>query len=66
VNGTAGNDTIAVSGAAGTVHVAGLAATVDILAAEFPNDGLTVDTRPGMDTVNVSGLAPATIRLTIV
>jgi hypothetical protein len=65
VNGTFGTDTIAVTGGAGSVHVNGLSATVDILHAEFPNDGLTVDSRPGPDNVNVSGLAPGTIRLTV-
>ena len=62
VNGTAGDDTVTVSGSAGNVSVAGLAAAVAITDAE-PTDRLDVNTLPGNDSVDHSGLVPGTIQL---
>ena len=58
VNGTAGNDAIAVSGNAGGVTVSGLAATVGILHSEAANDRLEINTLAGTDIVDSGGLAP--------
>lgn len=63
VVGTAGNDSIAVTGSAGSVELTGLAATVRIVAAEFA-DRLDINTDAG-DTVDASGLAAGVIQLAI-
>jgi hypothetical protein len=63
VNGTAGNDAIAVSGSAGAVQVAGLAATVSINHPEFGNDRLDVNTGAGTDTVDSAALGAGLIPL---
>jgi Ca2+-binding RTX toxin-like protein len=63
VNDTDGNDTINVSGDAGGVNVAGLAATVRVLHAEVANDRLEINTLVGTDTVNPGGLAAGVIQL---
>jgi Ca2+-binding RTX toxin-like protein len=63
VNATDGNDTIDVSGDAGGVNVAGLAATVRVLHAEVANDRLEINTLLGTDTVNPGGLAAGVIQL---
>ena len=47
VNDTNGNDTVTVSGDAGRVKVAGLAATVRVLHAEVANDRLEIETLVG-------------------
>jgi Ca2+-binding RTX toxin-like protein len=65
VNGTGGNDTVRVTGAAGAVRVAGLAATVDVLHAE-PTDQLSVNGLAGNDVLDASGLAAGAISLTLV
>jgi Ca2+-binding RTX toxin-like protein len=58
INGTAGNDTIAIAPNAGAVDVTGLAAALKIEHSEAANDLLNVDGRGGDDTVNGSvGLA---------
>lgn len=64
VEGTVGDDSIAVSGASGAVTVAGLVATVNLAAAE-PSDALVIDTLAGTDTTDSGGLAPNTIGLTV-
>jgi Ca2+-binding RTX toxin-like protein len=64
VEGTNGDDAIVVSGASGSVTVAGLVATVNLTAAELA-DVLVIDTLAGNDTTDSSGLAPNTIVLTI-
>jgi hypothetical protein len=64
VVGTAGDDSIAVTGAAGTVEVSGLAADVRLDAAELA-DRLDIDTGAGDDTVDASGLAAGVIQLGI-
>jgi Ca2+-binding RTX toxin-like protein len=63
VNGTAGNDTIAVSGSAATgVTVAGLPATVNIKTPEAANDSLTVNAQGGDDMVDASKLEANVIK----
>jgi Ca2+-binding RTX toxin-like protein len=64
VNGTNGNDAIAVSGAAGTVNVTGPAAAISITAAEPANDTLTIDALAGDDVVTAAGLAATSVKLT--
>jgi len=56
VNGTDGDDNIAVTGAGTGVDVTGLANTVSIRHAE-PTDSLAVNTLPGADNVLTSGIA---------
>jgi Ca2+-binding RTX toxin-like protein len=63
VNGTNGNDQIAVTGDAGGVKVSGLFATVGISHAEAANDRLDVNTLSGTDTVDSHGLAVGAIQL---
>jgi len=63
VNGTAGDDTIKVSGSSTGVNVKGLAATVSVLNAEVANDRLEINTLAGSDTVDSNGLAPGQIQL---
>ena len=62
VNGTNGDDALAVAGAAGDVSVSGLAATVELLHAEAA-DQLDVETLGGNDTVASGGLAAGTLQL---
>jgi RTX calcium-binding nonapeptide repeat (4 copies) len=62
VNGTNGDDALAVAGGAGDVSVSGLAATVELLHAEAA-DQLDVETLGGNDTVSSGGLAGGTIQL---
>jgi hypothetical protein len=64
VEGTTGDDSIAVSGASGAVTVAGLVASVNLAAAE-PTDVLLIDTLAGTDTTDSGGLAANTIGLTV-
>ena len=64
VNGTAGNDAIAVAGDASGVDVLGLAARVHITGAEAANDRLIVNALAGDDVVDASGLAAGAIQLT--
>jgi hypothetical protein len=63
VNGTNGDDAIAVTGDAGEVKVSGLAATVAVLHPEAANDRLEIDTKAGTDTVDPAGLAAGAIQL---
>jgi Ca2+-binding RTX toxin-like protein len=63
VNGTAGNDAIAVSGDAAGVSVTGLAASIGIRHAEGANDRLEVNTLAGSDTVSSGGLGAGLILL---
>ena len=63
VNGTDGNDAIAIAGANGSVTVNGLPARVAIANAENANDSLVVNGRGGNDTFDSGGLAPNTIGL---
>ena len=65
VNGTAGNDTVQVAGAAGLVSVTGLPATVTLAGAEGANDQLIVNGGAGNDVINAAGLAAGTVQLTI-
>jgi len=63
VNGTAGDDDIAVTGTAGTASITGLSATVDVTTAEVANDRLDIITSLGDDTVDATGLAAGVIDL---
>ncbi|HJR93902.1 MAG TPA: hypothetical protein VJ807_00590 [Gaiellaceae bacterium] len=63
VNGTAGNDTIDVSGDAGGVKVSGLAATIGILHSEAASDRLEINTLAGTDSVGSGALAAGAIQL---
>jgi Ca2+-binding RTX toxin-like protein len=62
VNGTGGNDDIAVGG---SVEVMGLAASVDVLHSEAANDRLEINTLAGSDTVDSSKLTAGTIGLLV-
>ena len=64
VNGTNGNDAVTVNGDAGGVSVNGLAAQLNITAAEAANDRLTINTLDGDDVMDASGLATGAISLT--
>ena len=61
--GTAGNDSVAVSLAAGAVTVKGLAAQIGIAHAELANDQLIINGLGGNDTINASALPASTMRL---
>jgi Ca2+-binding RTX toxin-like protein len=63
VDGTNGDDAIAVAGSAGAVDVSGLPAAVAITGAEGALDHLTLNGRAGADTLDDPGLAPNTIGL---
>ena len=65
VDGTNGSDNIQVSGAGGSVTVAGLPATVTLAGSEGANDQLIVDGGAGNDVITAAGLAAGVIGLTI-
>ena len=65
VNGTAGDDVLAIAGSAGNVTVSGGPALVKITGVENANDGLTVNAQSGDDVVNASSLPADVIALTI-
>ncbi len=65
VNATNGNDTIDVSGDAGTVKVSGLAAAIQILHSQVADDRLEINTLAGTDTVTSAGLAAGAIQLLV-
>jgi RTX calcium-binding nonapeptide repeat (4 copies) len=65
VNGTNGNDAIAVTGDAGGVKASGLAATVGILHSEAATDRLEINTLAGTDTVDSDGLAAGALQLVV-
>ena len=65
VSGTAGVDSIVVTGAGTSVNVTGLHASVAITDAEGANDSLDIETGDGDDTVDHSGLPPGIINLLI-
>lgn len=56
VDGTNGNDAIAVTSAGATVRTAGLAATTTVLFAEESQDALHIDTKLGNDLLSVDPL----------
>jgi Ca2+-binding RTX toxin-like protein len=64
VNGTAGNDGIAVFGSAGHVDVLGLAARVHVAGADAAIDRLVVNAGAGSDVVTAAGLNAGVIQLT--
>jgi Ca2+-binding RTX toxin-like protein len=63
VNGTAGNDTISVTGDAGQADVVGLRARVHITGAEAANDRLIINAGAGDDVVTASLLTASAIGL---
>ena len=65
VNGTNGSDNIQVSGAGGSVTVAGLPATVTLTGPEGANDQLVVEGGAGNDVITAAGLAAGVINLTV-
>ena len=65
VNGTAGNDTIAIAPNAGAVDVTGLAAAVKIAGSEAANDLLNVNGLDGNDTISGAVGLAALIKLGI-
>jgi len=65
VNGTNGSDNIQVAGAAGSVTVVGLPATVTLAGSEGANDRLIVEGGAGNDVITAAGLAAGVIGLTI-
>ncbi len=64
VNGSNGADTIAASGAAGTVRVTGLTAALRVAHGDPARDALTLNALGGEDTVNASDLRADALRLT--
>jgi Ca2+-binding RTX toxin-like protein len=62
VNGTGGDDAVAVTGDARGVSVLGLTAQVNIKGAEAANDKLTVNALAGDDAVDASGLSAGAIQ----
>lgn len=64
VNGTSGDDVVAVVGDASGTSVFGLAAQLNLSGAEAASDRLTVNALAGDDVVDASGLAAAAIALT--
>jgi Ca2+-binding RTX toxin-like protein len=64
VNGTSGDDAIAVAGDATGASVLGLAARVNITGAEAANDRLVINALAGDDVVDASGLAAGAMQLT--
>jgi len=65
VDGTSRSDQIVITGAGGSVSVAGLSAQVSLTGTEGANDSLVVDALGGSDNINASGLAAGQIKLTI-
>jgi hypothetical protein len=65
VNGTAGNDTIAIAPNAGAVDVTGLATAVKIVGSEAANDLLNVNGLDGNDTISGAVGLAALIQLRI-
>ena len=63
VSGTTGDDVITAAGGAGSASVTGLAARVDVVHAQAPQDGLTIYALAGDDVVGASGLAADAIAL---
>jgi Ca2+-binding RTX toxin-like protein len=65
VNGTAGADTVQITGSGTSYRVAGLSATVTVQGSEGANDRLTVNTLGGNDSVNAAGLQAGVVGLTV-
>jgi Ca2+-binding RTX toxin-like protein len=64
VNGTSGDDVIAISGSSDNAFVTGLAALVNITGAESASDRLIVSALAGDDVVEASALSASAILLT--
>jgi Ca2+-binding RTX toxin-like protein len=65
VNGTAGNDVVTVSGAATSVSVIGLSATVSVAGSEGAFDTLLLQLLAGTDLAGAEGLQNGVINLTV-
>ena len=65
VEGTAGNDRIAVAGSNGAARVTGLPETVSVSGAEPAQDSLTIDALDGNDGVVAVGLAASAVQLAV-
>jgi Ca2+-binding RTX toxin-like protein len=64
VNGTAGDDSLAITDDADGIDVVGLAAQIHIAGAQAANDRLTVRTLAGDDAVDASAMTAGAIQLT--
>ncbi|HST18158.1 MAG TPA: calcium-binding protein [Gaiellaceae bacterium] len=65
VEGTAGNDRVAIVGGNGEARVVGLSETVDVSGAEPANDTLTIDALDGNDVVTAFRLSASAGKLAI-
>jgi hypothetical protein len=65
VNGTNGNDAIAVNGDTDGVKESGLAASLEVVHADVAQDRLEINTLAGRDTVDSIGLAAGAIQLLV-
>ena len=65
VNGTAGDDNVTLRGGPGVLNLTGLIAPIDVTDAEPSQDGLTLNTLAGADTVDASAVALGAIALTL-
>src|SRR5262249_22055540 len=65
VDGTSHSDQIVITGAGGSVSVAGLSAQISLTGTEGANDSLVVNALGGNDSIDASGLAAGQIKLTI-
>lgn len=66
VNGTSGNDIVAVDDTpSGQIRLTGLPTVINVLSPEGANDSLTVRGRGGNDTIDAAGLPAGFIQLTL-
>jgi Ca2+-binding RTX toxin-like protein len=65
VNGTANPDAAKVAGSGGSANVTGLGPLVSIVHAEPANDGLTINTLAGADSIDASSLGADSLTLTM-
>ena len=65
VNGTGGNDSIAIVGGGTSYAVTGLPALVSVSNSEGANDALVVNALGGDDTVSATGLPAGVVKLTV-
>jgi len=65
VNGTAGNDTVAITGGTGSLSVSGLPTSVNISALDGTLDSLALNSGGGDDTVSAQSLLAGVVSLTI-
>jgi Ca2+-binding RTX toxin-like protein len=65
INGTAGNDTVAITGGTGSLAVLGLPTSVNISALDGTLDSLALNSGGGDDTVSAQSLLAGVVSLTI-